>query len=298
MNKFLPNFFIIGAPKAGTTSLSEYLKTHPNIFIPEIKEPHFFNDDFKVRHTYDFDTYKSFFKDVNDNHIAIGEASVFYLYSKTAVPNILEINPSAKFIVMIRNPVEIAYSWHAQAIHSFGENVFNFQKAWKLQKKRKAGKSIPKFNRIVEALFYEDLAKLGTQVDRLLKIVPIEKIHFVIFDDFKNNPQAEYLKVLDFLGLPRIEPDSYNKFNPRKGYKIKFLKVFLEVIPYMKKTFKIRKNFGLGLTKLQKWNTLNVEKQPINSDFEKELQFVFKEDVILLSNILNIDFLKLWNFDK
>ncbi len=132
-----PNFFIIGAPKAGTTALSEYLRGHPQVFFSEPKEPHFFNDDFSARHTYDMDTYLSYFKDADEEYKAIGEGSVFYLSSKNAVPNILKKNPNAKFIVMLRNPVSMAQSWHAQAIHSFGETVLDFDKAWHLQDKRK-----------------------------------------------------------------------------------------------------------------------------------------------------------------
>src|SRR6185312_16840962 len=100
-----PNFFIIGAPKCGTTALSEYLRRHPNIGFSEQKEPHYFNDDFSSRHIYSLDEYMKCFASNSADKVAIGEASVFYLSSRSAVRNILQHMPDAKFIVMLRDPV-------------------------------------------------------------------------------------------------------------------------------------------------------------------------------------------------
>ena len=107
----IPNFFIVGAPKCGTTALCEYLKYHPNVFMSTPKEPHYFAEDFeRYRHVKTEDKYLALFGDCNDRHLMIGEASVFYLRSTRAVSLIRDFNPDAKIIVMLRNPVDMVYS--------------------------------------------------------------------------------------------------------------------------------------------------------------------------------------------
>src|SRR5262245_35065298 len=82
-----PTFFIIGAPKCGTTSLAAWLADHPDIFMSPTKEPHYFNTDHK-RYLNSLAGYEQLFEDATDRHSAVGEASVWYLYSANAVENI------------------------------------------------------------------------------------------------------------------------------------------------------------------------------------------------------------------
>ncbi|WP_456426841.1 sulfotransferase family protein [Desulfurobacterium sp.] len=289
----LPNFFIIGAPKCGTTALSEYLRQHPQVFFSNPKEPHFFNDDFSARHTYDFETYLSYFKAAEPYHKAIGEGSVFYLFSRAAVPNILKVIPEAKFIVMLRNPVDLAYSWHSQAVFSFGEDVLDFERAWSLQEERKRGKHIPEYNIVREALYYGDLAKLGEQVERLLRIVPKNRVHFIIFDDFKKNTREEYLKVIDFLNLDHWEPASYEIINRNKKIKSIKMHFMIEKVRILKRKLGIRMNLGLG-TKIQQFNKVESQRPPLSSQMKERLKGYFRDDVEKLSNILGRDFVTLW----
>jgi hypothetical protein len=105
-----PDFFIVGAPKSGTTAMYFYLKQHPEIFMPERKELHFFGSDFFAPHfVRDLKEYLKFFEGA-DNKKRIGEASVWYLYSKRAAFEIKEFNPDADIIIMLRNPVDMMYS--------------------------------------------------------------------------------------------------------------------------------------------------------------------------------------------
>ncbi len=294
-----PNFFIIGAPKAGTTSLSEYLRLHPNVFFSNPKEPHYFNDDFKVRHTYDYNAYLTYFDGVLPKHKAVGEGSIFYLYSKTAVSNILNLYNDAKFVVMLRNPIDLVYSWHSQAIHSFGETVTNFDKAWDLQELRKNGISVPRINRVKEALYYGELAKLGEQVDRLLQQVNRKYVHFIIFDDFKKNTLTEYLKVLIFLNLEKWIPESFTQYNANKYYKNIMLKKVLDLVTYINKKSGLKNIQGLGLLKkLKNWNTTFHKRDRINKTFRAKLVKYFHDDVKLLSKLINRNLDKEWGFTK
>ena len=123
-----PNFFIIGAPKSGTTALSQYLRDHPNIFFSGVKEPHFFDLDTSKRLKLDLQTYLSLFAKARPElHIAVGEGSTGYLFSKVAVSEILKFNPDSKFIVMLRNPVDLVQAWHSEMYFEGVENIRDFE---------------------------------------------------------------------------------------------------------------------------------------------------------------------------
>jgi len=150
-----PNFFIIGAPKTGTTALSEYLKDHPNIFFCPVKEPHFFDLDTSKRLKLNLQTYLSLFAEADPAlHQAVGEGSTGYLFSKVAVSEILKFNPNSKFIVMLRNPVDLVQSWHSEMYYEGVEDVVDFEKAWKLEQERRQGRNIPKSCWEPKKLFY------------------------------------------------------------------------------------------------------------------------------------------------
>ncbi|MBT7296466.1 sulfotransferase, partial [Candidatus Woesearchaeota archaeon] len=178
-----PNFFIVGAPKCGTTSLYNYLAEHNDIFLPSMKEPHYFTIDRpSKRRMTTLDEYLSLYNDVEPHHTAVGDASVSYLNSKIALESIKKFDNNAKIIVMLRNPVDLIYSQHSQLLFSVDENVKNFMVAYLLQDKRKAGKRIPKTCRDSSFLQYTERAQLGKQIQRLYNIFPKQwfaKINFV-----------------------------------------------------------------------------------------------------------------------
>src|SRR6188508_1581564 len=118
MEQKLPNFFIVGAPKAGTTSLYYYLKRHPEVFMSPIKEPNFFayeetikqNLYHKEKGVGTLEEYKDLFAEANGRHKAIGEASVSYLFYPPVPERIKQMVPDAKIIISLRNPVDRALS--------------------------------------------------------------------------------------------------------------------------------------------------------------------------------------------
>ena len=113
-----PNVFIIGAPKCGTTSLREYLGSHPNVYACKPEEPHFFCTDLKGRYNglTEPEYLRKYFHGANSRHKVIIDKSTWYLYSKSAVLNILKFDADAKFIVMVRNPINMVYSLHSELL--------------------------------------------------------------------------------------------------------------------------------------------------------------------------------------
>lgn len=227
-----PSFFIVGAPKAGTTSLSDYLAQYPDIFIPAAKEMHFFGADLeqkKRKHAaLKREAYLAHFAGMTDEVIA-GEASVLYLKSETAAEEIRDFCPEARIIVMLRQPAELIHSLHAQLISQGDEDVTDFATALDLEPDRKAGRRIPKGVKVPDdGLFYREVARLGSQLERYLTVFPSEQVHVIFFEDFSADPQGEVDKVRAFLGLPPgIAPIDTSIRNPASRPRSQLLTRFL-----------------------------------------------------------------------
>ncbi len=294
-NVKIPNFFIVGAPKSGTTALSEYLRQHPDIYFSYPKEPTFFCDDFSDKYR----RYTSLEKYLNDcfynskGYKAVGEGTVWHMYSETAIDNILQLNPNAKFIALIRNPVELAYSMHSTELYGSNEDVEDFEKAWRLQEARKKGEHIPATCREPKILQYGEIAKTGAQVQRLLQKVNPGQVKIFLFDDFKSNTLQLYKDVLQFLDIPYDGRTEFPVFNENKRNKNKFIAQLLINlgrinIVHLKKKMGIKEGKSL-LKYLRDKNAVSVKRPPLNPELKKEMIEYFKEDIQLLSSILNRD---------
>ncbi|MFZ5477957.1 MAG: sulfotransferase family protein [Myxococcota bacterium] len=199
----VPDFFVVGAPKTGTTSLHTWLQQHPNVFLPFEKEPTFFATDMPgYRLTTELDAYLRLFAGATDAHLRVGEASVWYLYSRTAIPELLKVSPDARLIVMLRDPVELVHSLHAHFLQNFNEDVEDFATAWRLSDERRAGRRIPPLAKVPSALVYADVGRLGEQLARLYAHVPRERVHVVFFEDLSRDGARAWADVQRFLGLP------------------------------------------------------------------------------------------------
>jgi hypothetical protein len=299
-----PDFFIIGAPKCGTTALSEYLRTHPQVFFSNPKELYFFDKDLHPKNTLSEDEYiRRYFSGAGDKHLAVGEGSPLYLWSKMALSLICRFNPSAKFIVMLRDPVSLAYAWHAEKLASAVENITDFETAWRVQDPRLKGHSLPRSVRGHEMhLQYRYVAQLGEQVQRLLGLVSWEKVLFLIYDDLKADPAGVYKKVLVFLDLKPDGRDHFPVVNPAREHRFEVLRkldMFLKAPPdsldrikcWFKGVLSVK---SLGIHKLV--NRLNAHvnvvykpRPPLRPEFEQELRDYFREDIALLANLMKHD---------
>lgn len=290
-----PNFFILGAPKSGTTALSEYLRQHPDVLFSQPKEPHYFNDDFSHRHIESMDLYLKCFSQGNGREPAVGEGSVFYLYSKTAVPNILDLVPKARFIVMLRNPVEAAYSYHWQAMYSHGENLEDFETAWRAQEKRQLGEKLPPHNRVREALQYGPLFSYAEQLARLLELVPRERVHVILYDDFKKNPAAVYQQTLKFLSLSPFSLQTYQRINPSKRLRWPIVERMVGVVGGVKRALGIKKGLGV-LSSVKILNTKYQERPSLPAPFRSELNAYYQQDIRRTAELIGRD-LSAWAHD-
>lgn len=291
-----PDFFIVGAPKCGTTALYEYLKQHPDIFMSEEKELNYFGSD--LRHNYPRPTNEKYFNYFRKakNEKRIGEASVEYLCSKRAAYEIKEFSPSANIIIMLRNPVEMIFSLHSQLLYNCNEDITDFEAALNAESERRCGKRLPKYRTApLEYLYYGDIAKYSEQVKRYFDVFDRKNVHIIIFDDFKYNTAEVYKDTLHFLNVDDGYSIDFKIVNPYKRSRSKIINNFLSNIvnhpPLVKRLCKILIPHNSGrkrlLRELRKWNTKYDTKPFMKAELRKRLQIEFTPDIEHLSKLLD-----------
>ncbi len=211
-----PDFFIVGAFKAGTTALYEYLRAHPQIFMSVPKEPMYFGQDLTPRYRrMTEDEYLALFRGAADGQRA-GEASPWYLYSSGAAREIQGFNPDARIIVMLRNPVDVMYSQHSQLVFNQREDLADFALALEAEEDRLAGRRVPTDAIRPEALHYRRSVRFPEQVRRYLEVFGAERVHFIVFDDLVADAPAVYRSTLEFLGVDPTVAIDLHVYNPNK----------------------------------------------------------------------------------
>ena len=281
-----PNLFIVGAPKCGTTALSRYLQSHSNIFISKPKEPNYFCTDIpRLREFTRLEEYLEIFKAASPSHKIIGEASTIYLHSNTAIPLILENYPNAKFIAMVRNPLEMIYSWHSQLVYNGYESEINFERAWRIQNQRREN---PFFQ-------YSAFGRIGERLKKAIDIIPPKQLNIILFDDFKLHTKNIYREVLSFLDIPNDGREIFDKANENKVIRSQLIANFIRNTPaplvsinlLIKKTLRI-KEFGI-LERMQHMNDKKLQRTQLPKALKQEMVDTFKDDIELLSTIMQRD---------
>lgn len=282
-----PNFFILGAPKCGTTSLAAWLAEHPNVFMSPAKEPHYFNTDHK-RSIVAQSSYEALFQAAGDAHTAIGEASVWYLYSRDAVKNIEKYASDARYIVMLRNPIEMAPSLHEELVFTGDEKESDFAAAWELQEERRSGRKLPTLCWEPQRLFYGDVCRLGAQLERLVAEVGSDRTLFVVLDDVQKNAREQYSRVLDFLHLPNDQRQCFPVHNTAKARRWPILTYPANLIGEVKLKLGITR--GLGIWRhIDAANRIDRGRPVLAAQVKDKLKRYFAADIALLETILRRD---------
>ena len=219
----MPDFFIVGAFKCGTTALYEYLRQHPGVFMPFHKEPLYFGDDLTRRYgRMTAEQYAALFRDAKPGQ-RVGEASAWYLYSRSAAREIREHNPEAQIIVMVRNPVDVMYAQHSQLLFNVEEDIVDFGEALAAEPDRRAGRRIPPGPLRVENLYYRESVRFAEQIERYLEAFGRERVHVIVFDDFRADTAGTYREVLRFLGVDEGFAPDFSVRNPNKRVRFPLL---------------------------------------------------------------------------
>jgi Sulfotransferase domain len=215
-----PNLFIVGAPKAGTTSLARYLSTHPDVFVAD-KELSYFGSDLEFRTVkgrrwrIGYGTYLEWFAR-HDQERYRTDRSVFYLYSSRAAQEIFSFDPHSRIIVLLRNPVDQMHSQHSEMLFQGDENLVSFEDAIAAEPQRKRGERVPPGCQKVFGLFYRDIARYCDQVERYHRLFGREQVCVVVYDDLVADAAAAYGRVLEFLGADPGHRPQFDVVNANK----------------------------------------------------------------------------------
>jgi hypothetical protein len=206
-----PNFFIVGAPKCGTTSLHEYLRQHPDVFMPENKEPKFFCTDLYYQSSHIVDgeeAYFALFEPAGDAR-AVGEASAGYLYSQVAHRKIKAFNPEARIIISLRNPVDMMYSNHRHLVSIGHQDLEDFEQALASEEARSRTNEVPPFCHVPpQFLRYRWMSTYSPHVQKYLDTFGRQRVHVLLFEDLVQRPEQTYCQILSFLGVePGFVPE-------------------------------------------------------------------------------------------
>ena len=225
----IPNLFIVGAPKCGTTAWVEYLRSHPNIYFSERKEHCYFALDLpNFRLTNTAAGYASLFADRGSAKV-VGEASAMYLFSEAAAEAIRAHNPDSKILIFLREQEEYLPSLHNQFLWEFAEEIEDFEVAWRLSPRRPP-ETVPASCHEPRTLDYAAMGRFREQVERYLAAFPTDQIRVIRFRDWTANPRATYLDILDFLDLEDDGRTDFSLVNEGMSYRSRRL-VRLIVVP-------------------------------------------------------------------
>jgi hypothetical protein len=283
----LPNFFILGAPKCGTTALAQYLQGHNRILISNPKEPCFFNIDHSFpRWVTDFASYLSCFDDADNQHLAIGDASVQYLSSRVAVSEILQVIPDARFVICLRNPVDMARSVHGELFRAGYETVSDFRQAWSLQKFRRLHPP----RTIIDGhwLQYRLVCSIGTQLGRVFELVPKNRVLLVFLDDMREDPARIYDEVLQFLNVPTDGRTYFPIVNEYGGRRSLWLTLLLRAARRFRHHAGLRSTL-FNSTVFGRLNRVPMIPPIMDSEFRRELGALFAQEVELLEKLTKRD---------
>ena len=297
-----PCFFIVGAPCCGTTAMSRYLRQHPNICFSTPKETHFFLSPSSGRPVQEIgaEFFESYFPPRKTEQWMLGEGSASYFYAPDAIHRILEVFPRAKFVAMVRNPVDMIPAYHGRVVFLRQETETNFARAWAMQANRERGQLVPRSCRDPRVLQYAEIGQLGKHLLRLFEAAGRERCHVVVFDDLIERPLETYRSILDFIGVPY---DGRTEFPNEKGqrvYRSAALQSLCTGTFLMPAASSLNGRF-INPEKLRRWirplrrrlgklNSTRVEREVLKPEVKSMLAEAFRDDIALLGRTLGRDF--------
>lgn len=293
-----PSFFIVGAPRCGTTALSKALARNPRISFSKPKETHFFLEphpnlsDAEARTLY----LERYHPHLGTHHQVLGDGSVSYLYSSDAITRALRFDARAKFIVLVRNPLEMLPSYHSRMLYQLDEDIKDFAKAWALQDSRASGRNLPKRCRDPRLLQYGEVGKHGAHLERLFEVAGRDRCLVIVFDDFRRTPRLVYEQVLRFLSVDDDGQTQFSRKRETSGFKSRWLQQFVMNPPPWLWRFielgdpaKILARLKPIRRRIKTFNTYQEARPALSPEMRSILRAYFAADLRKLSALLNRD---------
>lgn len=308
----VPDFFIVGHPKSGTTALYEALRAHPEIYMPDGKEPWFFAPELHERTPPrpegtpgTLAQYTALFTAASPEQ-RVGEATALYLWSQTAARHIAEVQPQARIIAILREPASFLRSLHLQFLQSYVETESDLRSALALEQERRQGRSIPRYTYWPQALLYSEHVRYVEQLRRYHAAFARENVLVLIYDDFRADNAGTVRTVLRFLGVQDTAPINVPQANPTVRARSQRLSELVHALSVgrgpaslaVKEAVKALTPRGLRRQALYAAQRHVVFADPGDADEQlmSELRGRFKGEVVALSEYLGRDLVTLWGY--
>jgi len=310
----IPDFLIVGHPKCGTTALYEMLRSHPEIHMPDRKEPWFFAEEL---HEFTpprpggtprtLAEYAEWFTEARAGQ-KIGEASPFYLWSSTAAANIAQAIPDARIIAILREPASFLHSLHLQLLELYIEVETDLRRATELEHERRRGRSVPRYTYWPQLLLYSDYIRYVEQIQRFHAVFPSERVKIVIYDDFRADNETAVRDVRRFLDVDDSLPVEQVQANPTVAPRSQRMNELVHAVGIgrgpvshtVKEMIKAVTPAGPRRRALYALKRQVVFGPPPEPDEEVlyELRVRYRDQVIALSEYLDRDLVTLWGYDR
>jgi hypothetical protein len=310
----VPDFFIVGHAKSGTTALYEMLRRHPQIYLPDGKEPWYFASDMRPRFKppsgglppATLEDYVSLFSAAGPEQRA-GEASSSYLWSRTAAARIAEVSPDARIIAILREPSSFLRSLHLQLVQTHVESERDLRRAISLEEARRNGRHVPRRSHRPQLLQYADHVRYVEQLRRYEGLFGAEQVLVLIYEDFRRDNEATVRRVLRFLDVDDTHPIEVLDANPTVALRSQQLDEMVHAVSVGRgPASRAAKSVVKALTptsarrellRLAQQRVVHGTPRPPDEAFMRELRRRFRGEVAALGEHLDRDMLKLWGYD-
>jgi hypothetical protein len=303
----VPDFFIVGQPKSGTTALYTMLRRHPQIYMPHAKEPLFLASDLRSRFRPSeagalpetLEDYLSLFAAARPEQ-RIGEATPLYLWSRSAAQRIRDLQPSARIIAIFREPASYLRALHLQLLQNHFETKTDLRKALALEDARRRGKHIPRHCGRPPALLYSERMRYVEQLRRYHACFPAEQVLVLIYDDFRRDNESTVRKVLRFLEVDDMSPIEMVDANPTVRARSQQVHRLARAVATGEGPVSRAMRAGvMTLTSRQlRERIVFGDQRPPDETLMMELRRRFKREVVALSEYLGRDLVTLWGYDE
>ena len=311
----VPEFFVVGHHKCGTSALYEMLRRHPQIYMPDVKETWYFSPELRsigkrklpaAARPETLEQYLSLFENALPGQ-RVGENSPAYLMSRTAAQRIAETQPEARIIAILREPASFLRSFHLQCLRNHVETERDFGKAIALEQARRQGKNIPRHSHRPHELLYSNHIRYVEQLQTYEAVFPREHILVLIYEDFRSDNEATVREVLKFLDVDDSGPIEAIEANPSFSVRSPKLHELVRSVYVgrgpvsrgVKRTVKSLSTRELRreLLRLTRRRVVYGEPQLPDEKVMLELRRRFKGEVTALSEHLGRDLVSRWGYD-
>ncbi len=310
----VPDFFIVGHAKCGTTALYEMLRAHPQIFMPELKEPAYFATDLRRRFQpagagplpETLRDYLALFEPARAGQ-RIGEASSLYLWSHDAAAGIAALSPGAKIVAIVREPASFLRSLHMQLLQNHIESEKSLRRALELEPERRAGRRIPRRSVRPQALLYSERVKYVEQLRRYQEAFEPEQVLVLVYDDFRADNEKSVRQVLRFLDVDDTAPIDALDANPTVQMRSQQLDEIVNAVSVgrgrlggtLKRAIKAVVPAGPRARMLHaaQHRLVHTAPDPPDPELMAELRRRFAPEVVALSEYLGRDLVTEWGYD-